>query len=118
MVVAAVENPVEVVRSLIRVLSLATIDSSSARTLIDSSNSASSTTGRLSNGVRSVREHDHTFAGDDRLINPEGSRAFGAMAPKEVVTTQRFESLYHEVLNELDAKPVFAALKHWLDQRF
>ncbi len=58
------------------------------------------------------------YAGDDRLINPEGSRAFGAMAPKDVVTTQCFEKLYHEIFNEQDATPVFAALKTWLDRRF
>jgi alpha-beta hydrolase superfamily lysophospholipase len=58
------------------------------------------------------------YAGDDRLINPEGSRAFGAMAPKDVVTTQCFENLYHEIFNEQDATPVFAALKTWLDRRF
>jgi alpha-beta hydrolase superfamily lysophospholipase len=58
------------------------------------------------------------YAGDDRLLNPEGSCAFGASAPKEVVTTQCFDNLYHEIFNEQDAKPVFAALERWLDQRF
>ncbi len=58
------------------------------------------------------------YAGDDRLLNPEGSRAFAARAPKEVVTAQCFENLYHEIFNEQDAAPVFAALKLWLDQRF
>ncbi|MEO7107584.1 MAG: lysophospholipase [Rhodoferax sp.] len=58
------------------------------------------------------------YAGDDRLLNPEGSRTFAAMAPKDVVTSQCFENMYHEIFNEQDAKPVFAALKQWLDQRF
>ena len=58
------------------------------------------------------------YAGDDRLLNPQGSRDFAAAAPKDVVTTQCFDALYHEIFNELDAKPVFAALKQWLDQRF
>jgi len=58
------------------------------------------------------------YAGDDRLLNPEGSRKFAAAAPKDVVTSQCFEGLYHEIFNELDAKPVFAALQQWLDQRF
>jgi len=58
------------------------------------------------------------YAGDDRLLNPEGSRAFAKLAPQDVVTSQCFDALYHEIFNELDAKPVFAALKHWLDQRF
>jgi len=58
------------------------------------------------------------YAGDDRLLNPEGSRAFAKLAPQDVVTSQCFDALYHEIFNELDAKPVFAALKRWLDQRF
>lgn len=58
------------------------------------------------------------YAGDDRLLNPQGSRDFAATAPKDVVTSQGFDALYHEIFNELDAKPVFAALKQWLDQRF
>jgi alpha-beta hydrolase superfamily lysophospholipase len=58
------------------------------------------------------------YAGDDRLLNPQGSRDFAAAAPKDVVTTQCFDTLYHEIFNELDAAPVFAALKQWLDRRF
>ncbi len=58
------------------------------------------------------------YAGDDRLVAPQGSRDFAAAAPATVVTTHCFEGLYHEIFNELDAAPVFAALRHWLDQRF
>ena len=58
------------------------------------------------------------FAGQERLLNPEGSRRFAALAPKHLVQAQCFESLYHEIFNELDAEPVFAALRVWLDQRF
>ena len=58
------------------------------------------------------------YAGDDRLLNPKGSRVFAATAPKNVVTAQCFENLYHEIFNEQDAKPVFAALKQWLDKSF
>lgn len=58
------------------------------------------------------------YAGDDRLLNADGSRAFAKLAPKNVVTSQCFDGLYHEIFNELDARPVFAALKQWLDQRF
>nr|WP_295768524.1 alpha/beta hydrolase [Rhodoferax sp.] len=58
------------------------------------------------------------YAGDDRLLNPQGSRDFAAAAPKDVATTQCFDALYHEIFNELDAAAVFAALKQWLDQRF
>ena len=58
------------------------------------------------------------YAGDDRLLNADGSRAFAKLAPKNVVTSQCFDGLYHEIFNELDAAPVFAALQKWLDQRF
>ena len=58
------------------------------------------------------------YAGDDRLLNPQGSRTFAILAPKNVVTAVCFEDLYHEIFNERAAAPVFAALKQWLDQRF
>ena len=58
------------------------------------------------------------YAGDDRLVNPQGSRDFAAAAPKNIVNAICFEGLYHELFNELDATPVFAALRQWLDARF
>ncbi len=58
------------------------------------------------------------YAGDDRLVNPAGSRAFAATAPPQAVTARCFDNLYHEIFNELDAAPVFAELKRWLDMRF
>lgn len=58
------------------------------------------------------------YAGDDRLLNPEGSRRLAAAVPAGVVKAICFKSLYHEIFNELDAQPVFAALKQWLDAKF
>lgn len=64
------------------------------------------------------------YAGDDRLVKPEGSRAFALAAAQSpavapgTVTAQCFESLYHELFNELDAAPVFEALQAWLDAKF
>ncbi len=58
------------------------------------------------------------YAGADRLVNPAGSQAFAAAAPKQVVSAHCFENLYHEIFNELDAEPVFAELERWLDGRF
>ncbi len=58
------------------------------------------------------------YAGQDRLVNPAGSRAFVAQAPADAVTSQCFENLYHEIFNELDPAPVFAALQAWLALRF
>ena len=58
------------------------------------------------------------YAGADKLVNPAGSRAFAAAAPKQVLTARCFGTLYHEIFNELEAEPVFATLKQWLDARF
>jgi alpha-beta hydrolase superfamily lysophospholipase len=58
------------------------------------------------------------YAGDDKLVNPAGSRAFAAAAPRDVVTAQCFDRMYHEIFNEPDADRVFEALKAWLDARF
>jgi alpha-beta hydrolase superfamily lysophospholipase len=62
------------------------------------------------------------YAGADRLVNPAGSRAFAEAAAgngaAQVVTVRCFDELYHEIFNEVDAAPVFASLKSWLDARF
>ena len=58
------------------------------------------------------------YAGDDRMLNPQGSRNFAAAAPADVVKAVCFDTLYHEIFNELDATPVFVTLKRWLDQRY
>jgi alpha-beta hydrolase superfamily lysophospholipase len=58
------------------------------------------------------------YAGDDRLVKPQGSRDFAAAAPQSILTTVCFDALYHEIFNELDARPVFDALHEWLDARF
>ena len=59
------------------------------------------------------------WAGADRLVNPAGSRAFAAVAPRGMVQSQRFEPLFHELFNESPdlAAPVFALLRQWLLQR-
>ena len=58
------------------------------------------------------------YAGQDKLVNPAGSRAFAANAPAGVVTSHCFEGLYHEILNEADSEPVFDMLRQWLEQHF
>jgi alpha-beta hydrolase superfamily lysophospholipase len=59
------------------------------------------------------------YAGDDRLVVPAASRAFAqAAVPSGMVEAECFETLYHEIFNELNAAPVFAALQRWLDKRF
>jgi len=64
------------------------------------------------------------YAGADRLVCPEGSRAFAQAAAESadvkpgMVTSQCFDDLYHEIFNERFSMPVFEALKTWLDARF
>jgi alpha-beta hydrolase superfamily lysophospholipase len=58
------------------------------------------------------------YAGQDRLVNPAGSRAFAAQAPANQVESTCFEALYHEIFNEVDREPVFQRLQAWLDQRW
>ena len=57
------------------------------------------------------------FAGEDKLVNPAGSRAFAAAAPA-CVKTQAFEHMFHEIFNAPDQAQVFSRLKTWLDQTF
>jgi alpha-beta hydrolase superfamily lysophospholipase len=58
------------------------------------------------------------YAGDDRLVNPAGSRAFADAVPSKVITAHCFDAMYHEIFNEPDSEDVFSALKAWLDARF
>jgi alpha-beta hydrolase superfamily lysophospholipase len=58
------------------------------------------------------------YAGQDRLVDPAGSRAFARLAPKTVVSARCFDQLYHEIFNEARPQPVFRALQQWLDARF
>lgn len=58
------------------------------------------------------------YAGDDYLVASRGSDAFAASAPREIVEHERFDALYHEILNEGTlAAPVYARLERWLDAR-
>ena len=54
------------------------------------------------------------FAGQDKLVSPEGSRDFLTRAPSAIVQSLCFDDLYHEIFNEIDASRVFAALQQWL----
>ena len=60
------------------------------------------------------------YAGQDKLVSPEGSRNFARAAPVAWVTTKRFDSLYHELFNEIQTgrEDVLATLKRWLNEHF
>jgi alpha-beta hydrolase superfamily lysophospholipase len=58
------------------------------------------------------------YAGEDHLVNAEGSRRFAAATPKRLVESECFDSMYHEIFNELGSGEVFATLQHWLNKRF
>ena len=54
------------------------------------------------------------FAGQDKLVSPQGSRDFLKLAPGAFVQSLCFEALFHEIFNEAEAGGVFAALQQWL----
>jgi len=58
------------------------------------------------------------YAGDDRMVDPRGSKAFAASAPREAVSAHCFDGYYHEIFNEPRAQPVFTRLQQWLDARY
>ncbi|MES2760483.1 MAG: lysophospholipase [Pseudomonadota bacterium] len=55
-------------------------------------------------------------AGDDRLVDPEGSKRFFAKAPPGLAQMHVYDGMYHEIFNELDTTRPFADLKAWLEQ--
>jgi alpha-beta hydrolase superfamily lysophospholipase len=58
-------------------------------------------------------------AGDDKLVDPEGSKQFAAAAPTGLCTLKIYEGLYHEIYNErpADRALVLADLKEWLTRQ-
>lgn len=70
---------------------------------------------------RIVREHAprwrvptlHMWAGDDHLVDVDGSREFASAAPKNIVATREFAGLYHEIFNEGE-ESVFDTMTNWL----
>lgn len=54
------------------------------------------------------------WAGADRCVAPAGSVAFAAAAPPAVVSSQRFDGLFHEIFNEPEREQVLSHLQRWL----
>jgi alpha-beta hydrolase superfamily lysophospholipase len=55
------------------------------------------------------------YAGSDRLVSPQGSKAFAAAAPPSVVQSHCFDAMYHEIFNDTERDQVLAVLQQWLD---
>lgn len=53
-------------------------------------------------------------AGQDKLVDAQGSRDFHARLPASQVRFIEYPSLYHELFNETDADRVFGDLDDWL----
>ncbi|PIT83470.1 alpha/beta hydrolase [Limnohabitans sp. 15K] len=58
------------------------------------------------------------YAGQDKLVNAQATADFASSAPQDLVQTQCFEAMYHEIFNDLYRAQVFTALKRWLLARF
>lgn len=58
------------------------------------------------------------WGGEDRCVDPAGSVAFAASAPRERVTSHPWPSLSHEIFNEVEQAEVLAALSGWLQSTF
>ena len=53
-------------------------------------------------------------AGDDRLVDANGSRAFFPKVAPELGTLRVYDDLYHEIFNERGAERVFDDTHAWL----
>lgn len=58
------------------------------------------------------------YAGQDRLVSPQGGAMFAHAAPAQFVETHVYAQYYHEIFNELHREPVYRQLAEWLSQRF
>ena len=54
------------------------------------------------------------LAGDDRLVDAEGSRRFMSSAPSGLATLKTYDGYYHEIYNESGAELPMADLHAWL----
>lgn len=58
------------------------------------------------------------WGGSDKCVAPAGSAEFSAKAPKNLVTSQPFAHMAHEIFNEPDREKAMAPLGPWLKQVF
>lgn len=55
-------------------------------------------------------------SGDDKLVDASGSETFFKRLRPGIGTMHRYDDLYHEVFNELDARRVFNDVDAWLER--
>ena len=64
------------------------------------------------------------YAGADKMVRPEGSRAFEKAVTQSIrarpgtLTSRCFDGFFHEILNEPQAPQVHETMKAWMDARF
>jgi alpha-beta hydrolase superfamily lysophospholipase len=54
-------------------------------------------------------------AGDDRLVDTEGSKQFFAQLPPGLAQLHVYDGFYHEIFNEVEAERPYADLRTWLE---
>jgi alpha-beta hydrolase superfamily lysophospholipase len=58
------------------------------------------------------------YAGQDKLVRPEGSEAFvRATAKNPAVKAKCFKAMYHEIFHDPEKASVLAVLQQWLDRQ-
>jgi alpha-beta hydrolase superfamily lysophospholipase len=76
-------------------------------------------------GIKAVQQAEQwqvpsllLYAGQDKLVNPQGSADFSKRASAEVLQSQCFNVMYHEIFNDPEKQVVLQKLIHWLDARY
>jgi alpha-beta hydrolase superfamily lysophospholipase len=76
-------------------------------------------------GIKAVQQAEQwqvpsllLYAGQDKLVNPQGSADFSKRASAEVLQSHCFNVMYHEIFNDPEKQVVLQKLIHWLDARY
>ena len=76
-------------------------------------------------GIKAVQQAEQwqvpsllLYAGQDKLVNPQGSAEFSKRASAEVLQSHCFNVMYHEIFNDPEKQVVLQKLIHWLDARY
>ena len=76
-------------------------------------------------GIKAVQQAEQwqvpsllLYAGQDKLVNPQGSADFSKRASAEVLQSHCFNVMYHEIFNDPEKQVVLQKLIHRLDARY